>query len=302
MTVAPVHGQRLAGQFSGGSDGGPGPRTSQKIEKTADGRRATYEFQNFTGDRLGASFSIAEKDFSAYNASFGYTQAGLDALKTWKKTAAQDAFNAAVRKRQSQAQLDAAVAGVEAQYKTKLKDYLSERGFVIEPGNVVEVDMPGLVRKNAPLIKPLADSFARAAKEHRYSSTDIVGAALSFAQTAMFYKEPDDVVDGVHNGGLLPPLTSVTYGWGDCDTKTGVVASVLANWPESKMVGVSVPGHYLMGILQVPEKGDNVLEFQGLQYVLLEPAGPAWLPPGHVGEQTSALLAGRDGYRIQPFF
>jgi hypothetical protein len=122
------------------------------------------------------------------------------------------------------------------------------------------------------------------------------------AQIAMFYKEPDDVIDGVHNGGLLPPLTSVAYGWGDCDTKTGVVASILANWPDTKMVGISVPGHFLMGVLQVPEKGDTIIEYGGLQYVLLEPAGPAWLPPGHVGEETSALLAGRDGYKIEPFF
>jgi hypothetical protein len=125
---------------------------------------------------------------------------------------------------------------------------------------------------------------------------------LSFVQTAMFYKEPDPVIDGKHNGGLLPPLTAVAFGWGDCDTKTGVMASILANWPQTRMVGVSVPGHFLLGVLQIPEKGDTMLEFRGLQYVLVEPAGPAWLPPGRVGEQTSVLLASREGYKIEPFF
>ena len=50
------------------------------------------------------------------------------------------------------------------------------------------------------------------------------------------------------------------------------------------------------------DKGDTFVEYQGLQYTLLEPAGPAWLPPGRVGEETSALLGGREGYKIDPFF
>ena len=301
MVVRPVAGQRLAGQSSGG-DGGGGPRASQKILKTAAGRTAQYGFQNFAGDRLEVAFSIAEKDFVAYNDSFGYTSEGLGALKAWRKSASQEALKTAVKRGMSQAQLDAAVTGVETAYKLKLTNYLSERGFALESGGAVIVDMTGLVRKNAALIKPLAQSFGRIAADRGYGSTDLVGSALSFVQTAMFYQEPDAVIDGKHTGGLLPPLTSVALGWGDCDTKTGVIASILANWPQMKMVGVSVPGHFLMGVLQIPEKGDMFLEYQGLQYVLVEPAGPAWLPPGRVGEQTSVLLASRDGYKIEPFF
>ena len=302
MVVRPIAGQRLAGQSSGGEDGGGGPRTSQKIEASAAGRTARYGFQNFTGDTLEVAFAVAAADFAAYNDAFGYTQKDLDALKAWRSSASQKALKAAVAAEQSQEQLDAAIADVDKEYKLKLKDYLLERGFAMEPGNVVVVDMPGLVRKNAPLIKPLARSFERIANDRRYGSSDIVGSALSFVQTAMFYRQPDAVIDGKHTGGLLPPLTSVALGWGDCDTKTGVLASILANWPQMKMVGVSVPGHFLMGVLQTPEKGDTFLEYQGLQYVLLEPAGPAWLPAGRVGEETSVLLAGRDGYKMEPFF
>ena len=302
MAVPPVAGQRLSGQSSQGEDGGGGPHTSQKIASTKSARTAHYGFQNFTGDKLEVDFSMPEKDFAAYNDAWGYTQAGLDALKTWKAGARQEALKTAVKKGQGQAQLDAAIADIEKEYKVKQKDYLEERGFVLEPGGVVVVDMPALVRKNSALIKPLAQEFGAIASAHKYGSSDIVGSVLSFVQTAMFYKEPDAVVDGKHTGGLLPPLTSVALGWGDCDTKSGVMASILGNWPQMKMVGVSVPGHFLMGVLQIPEKGDTFLEYQGLQYTLVEPAGPAWLPPGHVGEETSALLGGREGYKIEPFF
>ena len=305
MAVLPVEGQRLAGQqiIHGIQGGGEGPHTTQKIDSAKGARTARYGFQNFSGDTLDVDFSIPEKDFAAYNDAWGYTQAGLDAVKAWRNTARQEALKAAVAKRQNQAQLDAAIADVEKRYKTKQKEYLAERGFALEPGGVVVVDMPALVRRNGPLIKPLSEEFGAIAAKHRYAAMDVVGSVLSFVQTAMFYKEPDAVdASGKHTGGLLPPLTSVALGWGDCDTKTGVLASILADWPQLKTIGVSVPGHYLMGVVQVPDKGDTFIEYQGLQYTLLEPAGPAWLPPGRVGEETSALLGGRDGYKIDPFF
>ncbi|HXT00431.1 MAG TPA: hypothetical protein VN915_07130 [Elusimicrobiota bacterium] len=305
MAVLPVAGQRLAGQrtIHGIQGGGDGPRTTQKIGSAKGARTAQYGFQNFGGDKLEVDFSIPEKDFADYNDAWGYTEGGLDAVKAWRNRARQDALKAAVAKHQSQSQLDAAIADVEKQYKAKQKEYLSGRGFALEPGGVVEVDMPALVRKNGPLIKPLAQEFGAIAEKRKYAALDVVGAVLSFVQTAMFYKEPDAVdPSGKHTGGLLPPLTSVALGWGDCDTKTGVLASILSNWPQMKTVGVSVPGHYLMGVVQVPDKGDAFIEYRGLQYTLLEPAGPAWLPPGRVGEETSALLGGRDGYKIDPFF
>ena len=72
--------------------------------------------------------------------------------------------------------------------------------------------------------------------------------------------------------------------------------------PTSKMVGIAVPGHYLMGILRIPAKRDVYVEYGGLRYVLIESAGPAWLPPGTVADHTMALLQGVDGFRIDPFF
>ena len=113
MAVRPVGGQRLAGQSSGGDDGG-GPRTAQKISKSGNRRSAQYAFQNFTGDKLEVAFSIDEKDFAAYNDAFGYTQEELDALKAWKTSARQEALKAAVKQGQSQAQLDAAIAVVDS--------------------------------------------------------------------------------------------------------------------------------------------------------------------------------------------
>lgn len=291
------------GQRSGGENGGGGgPKTFQRIQKTCGYRAASYGFQNFNKDKVEVAFQIAEKDFRPYNDSFGYRKEGLAEIKAWRETATKSAFNLAIKQKKSQSQLDAAVAAIGQEYDERVKEYLSAHGFRMMKGNVVTVDMPGLVRRNSALIKPLSLAFDKFATSRRYRSGDIIGAVLSFAQTAMYYKQPDVVFKDKHTGGVLPPLTSVLLGWGDCDTKTGVIASILSNWAQMKMVGVSVPGHYLMGVLLIPDKGDLFLEYQGLQYVLIEPAGPAWLPPGQVGEETAALLNGREGYKIEPFY
>lgn len=314
MVIPPVDGQTLFGQdsddddiptggvSSGGSNSGGGPKTFQRIQKTGGYRVASYGFQNFNKDKLEVSYQIADKDFRPYNASFGYTKEGLAEVKTWRDNAAASALKLATKQGKSQAQLNNAVAAINNEYDQRVKDYLSSHGFRMMKGNSVTVDMPGVVRKNAVLIKPLSLAFEKIATTRKYPSGDIIGAVLSFAQTAMYYKQPDPVYKDKHTGGVLPPITAVVVGWGDCDTKTGLIASILSNWAQMKMVGVSVPGHYLMGVLLIPDKGDLFLEYQGLQYVLIEPAGPAWLPPGQVGEETTLLLNGREGYKIEPFY
>ena len=286
----------------GAANTGGGPRTFQRLEKTDGYRGASYGFKNFNKDKLDISYRIAEEDFRPYNDSFGYTKEGLSEVKAWLENARKSAYNLAVKQGKSQAQLNNAIAALDKEYDQRLRGYLSSRGFLLMRDNTVTVDMPGLVRKNRVLIKPLSLAFERLANTRKYRSGDIIGAVLSFAQTAMYYKQPDPVYEDKHTGGVLPPITAVLLGWGDCDTKTGLIASILSNWAQMRMVGVSVPGHYLMGVLLIPEKGDLFLEHQGLQYVLIEPAGPAWLPPGQVGGETALVLNSREGYKIEPFY
>jgi hypothetical protein len=298
--IRPIDEDALYGQSRGGSGGGP--RTYQRIQKTAGSRAATYGFQNFNSDKMEVSFQISEREFRPYNDSFGYTKAGLNEVKAWREYARQSAYTLAVKQGKSQAQLDNAIATLDKEYDQRIKEYLSSYGFRMMKGNILTVDMPALVRRNSSLIKPLSLAFEKIATSRKYRSNDIIGSVLSFVQTAMYYKQPDPVFRDKHTGGVLPPITAVVVGWGDCDTKTGLLGSILSNWVQMKMVGVGVPGHYLMGVLLIADKGDLFLEYQGLQYVLVEPAGPAWLPPGQVGEETMTLLNARDGYKIEPFF
>lgn len=311
LVVSPADGLALAGQASdeegelqeGASESeSGGPRTYQRLKKTPERRTASYGFSNFNRDRIEISYSIAEDEFQPYNSSFGYRKEEIAELRARRDQARQKAFVDAQKKGLSQAQFNAVLAGLDKQHEAELKAYFSGHGFRVSKDHVVSVDMPLMVKRNASAVGPVAMEFQKYADSRRYKSGEIIGAVLSFVQTALRYKQPDLVFKGKHTGGVLLPLTAVVLGWGDCDTKSGLMAAILSNWGQMRMVGVGVPSHYLLGVLQIPEKGDVFVQYDGLSYILVEPAGPAWLPPGQVAETTLALLRGSEGYRIEPFY
>lgn len=280
----------------------PNTDASQKFTESADAFAAEYQFENFNRDRLKLKFSAKKGDVKDYESRWGYQAADLAGLKTWLAKARQAAFQEANAKGRSQAQLDAALAGLQTQYREKLTDYLSSRFFRLAADNSVRVDMPAVVRANAPLVKSLAHDLDQYSKMKRYDSEDTVGAAAAMVQTAMLYRIPPAVDGDRHTGGLIPPVSALLKGWGDCDSKSAVLASLLTNYSTMHMVGISIPEHYLVGVLGIPHQGQVFVEYQGLQYVLIEPAGPAWLPPGSITETTSARLGVADSYKIEPFF
>lgn len=295
--------QELAAQDAGDEDEEEGGgRSYQRIRASGPSVVAEYGFQNFNRDKLSVRFEVARKALSDYEATYGYSKADLDAIEAWHDSARQGAYQYAVKNNKGQKAVDGAMANLKAERDKKIREYMAERGFKVLPGHVVRVDMPAVVRRNAPLLKPLSLAFDDIASKRKYDSESLIGAVVSMVQTAMAYKIPPVMAGTKHTGGLLPPLKAVTSGWGDCDTKTGLAASILANWPHMRMVGLAVPGHYLMAVLRIPGKGEMFVEYQGLQYVLIEPAGPAWLPPGTVGRDTVTLLNASEGYAIEPFF
>lgn len=304
LVVNPVDGVQL---YGGVEDGSPESSTSngatQRLRQAGDRLSATYSFRNFVNDRVTVEFSLSKPVYEKYDASFGYYKKDLAGFDAWLNTARQGAYKYAVANHKSQAQLNAALAGLDRERERKIQEYMTEHGFRILPGHVVSVDVPGVVKKNAPILNSIARAIDQIANQQGYDSSGIIGTGASLVQTAMIYRQPSDVEpDGKHNGGILPPAAALLKGWGDCDTKTALLASILANWPQMRMVGVAVPDHYLMAVLRIPDKGDAFVEYNGLQYVLIEPAGPAWLPPGHVADTTIALLESSEGHRIDPLF
>ncbi len=275
--------------------------TSQKITTEGTSLKARYNFINFNKDRVNVAFAMTGRDYMNYLSGYGYADSEMNKLRAWRETARQSEWKQAYAKGGKPA-AEKAIADVDIEYDTRLRGLLRSRGLAMRAGNVVEADMPVIVKRNIALLKPLAIALQKIATERKYAGEDLIGAALSLVQTALVYKIPPIMDQGLHTCGILPPARAMLCGWGDCDTKTGLLASILGNWSGMRMVGIAVPGHYLMAIRRLPGKGDMFVRYEGLEYVLLEPAGPAWLEPGTVGTHTAALLSGSEGYKIEPFF
>ena len=275
--------------------------TSQRIWQDRGTLYAEYHFINFNRDKLNVSFSMPAAYYKNYLSGYGYSDEEFAALKEWREKAHQAAWKSAYLKGGKPA-AEKAIKEVADEYDIKLRRLLLQRGLALRIGNVVECNMPGVVKRNIPELKPLALAFQAQAAKGGYGPENTVGAVLSMVQTAIRYKIPPMMEGTRHTGGLLPPARSLLSGWGDCDTKTGVAAAILGNWNGIRLVGIAVPGHYLMAIRRIPAKGDMFVRHEGLEYVLIETAGPAWLEPGSVGRNTASLLNGSAGYTIEPFF
>lgn len=276
--------------------------TYQKIYSSEGVLHANYKFTNFKNNVIGIKYSMESGEYEAMLDKYGYRSEELDKLKEWHKNERNRAWKAAMPN--GMAAANKAVKIADDDYEAKMRSLLYSRHLALKiTTKTIEPDIPHIVKTNTPLMRSVAMTISSAAKEKNYSSEDIIGTVLSFVQTAMAYRQPPLVEDnGVHIAGVFPPFRAILTGWGDCDTKSALAASILGNWKSIKMVGISVPNHYLMAVRRIPGKGDIFIRYQGLEYVLLEPAGPAWLPPGTVSESTKTILARQDSYKIEPFF
>jgi len=303
---------------------GGGRSPYQNIHQLGKDYRVEYGFENFNKDYLKTTASFDVNAVAASIREFGFREHDLEILDRWYQEVQDNAINRAKRLSISgrvsaanqaelaekleeakshnadiQARLDAELKDLAQEYRRRRQEVYSRAGFRYKGKNVIEVDIPALVSRSAPRVRSLAEAFARIAAQRSYESEDLVGAVASMAQTAMRYEEVD-LRDGARvDGGVLPPLKALVMGQGDCDTKSAVIASVLKNWPNLRMVGLEIPDHYLMAVHRIPRRGEAYVEFQGLPYVMIEAAGPAWLAPGSVGEYTENFIQSGKDFQIQ---
>ena len=297
----------------------------RKIRRTQAGYSVDYGFKNFNGDKLSIKATLDAKMVAASIREFGFRRADFEKLDAWyhraqKKTLAMansrfvsgkvQAKNSAELKkklrfikdmnRSIQKDLDRQLDGLSKEYRKRRLRIYKDAGFRYKDKKTVEIDIPAMVRRNWKRVRPVAQGFSKIARAKRYDQEDLVAAASAWVQTSLRYEVPSDNEGSRTVAGIMPPPKALILGQGDCDTKTALLAAVLMNWPKVKMVGLGIPGHYLMAYQRAPRRGDVFIEHEGLPYVMIESAGPAWLQPGTVGQQTKDYLNSGHNFRIQP--
>lgn len=164
------------------------------------------------------------------------------------------------------------------------------------------VDIPAVVNRDTHRVKAAADALRALAQAQNQDREWLLRAAVSLVQVGLAYRTPEAQAEGRQTLGFYTPVKALTEGYGDCDTKSALLAALLRQLGDWKLVGVRVPNHYLLGLARAPRAGESFVEHDGERFVLIEAAGPAQRQPGDVADRTRLALARGEEIRIDPLF
>lgn len=185
------------------------------------------------------------------------------------------------------------------------RDRCATRGIRMEmAGDALHLSPDGdwIVENSREDLTPLAQSlYDAAAKKGRRDPRGFLGVAASFVQGLEYRIPPDDrnAPDGSRlvTCGVTMPLETLQNGWGDCDTKCFLLASVLSNVDGLPAVFLEGEHHMFIGVACPPRPGDRYVTVQGIDFVLVETTTP-W-PLGAIPRFIEdGLQANR--YRVTP--
>lgn len=153
---------------------------------------------------------------------------------------------------------------------------------------ILAFDYSKVVIDSREMVKPLYVDYMRIVNKYNLNKRDQVELVMRFLQDIP-YKMPPKNYLGRFIAGLFPPSELMKMGWGDCDSKSILMAAILSHdeFFYNKMAMINVPGHALLGIVAHPLTYDKYIEFQGEHYVYSEPVGPARTPFGQTNSPYS---------------
>ncbi len=242
-------------------------------------------FNSFDGEPLQLAFLLSPTASRDSTREFGIASEELDALMAQcrrQATCNQTAF-------------DRTTTGYYEAHALRLTQH---RGRAAR----LRVDVAKVVQRNRERVKPVAAALQQMAAERGAGTDWMIEAAIALVQSGLAYRQPATWDNGRNILGFYPPPRALEQGYGDCDTKSALLAAILQNLTRTQLVGVHVPQHYLLGVAQTPRADQAFITYGGRPYVLVEAAGPAQRRPGSVAEKTLAALNRGNGVRIDPMF
>lgn len=247
--------------------------------------RIRTEFLSHDGDPLALSFTIEPAASRASMQAFGVSAEDLEALRqACIRTGSCD-----------QAEFEHRLQQYYREHKLRLRSVPGQRPRLF-------VDIPAVVRHNRAQVRPVATALRQLGDEHGGDADWIFDAAVALVQSGLAYRRPAAEDGGRQTLGFYTPPRALEKGYGDCDTKSALLAAVLLDLGAPRIIGVHIPEHYLLGIARPPRPGEAYLEYAGEPFVLVEAAGPAQRRPGDVATRTRAALDAGAGIRIDPMF
>ena len=141
------------------------------------------------------------------------------------------------------------------------------------PDGLVDIDYDLVISKHLPVVAPIYSLGNLSLSGISWQNK--IDVFMKFCQD-LEYKVPPNELNGKEINGCFPPSLALTKSFGDCDTKTLLMATLLASEPENyKCIILFPPDHALLGIKGVPKPYQKFYTYQGEKYIYCEVAGPS---------------------------
>ncbi|TXL73661.1 hypothetical protein FHP25_19810 [Vineibacter terrae] len=151
-------------------------------------------------------------------------------------------------------------------------------------GDAIHMDYPEAALRYVAALRPVAGALS--AQTGGLDERARLARALSFVQAIPY----DDLISPLTTGGIefAPPPAMFKLNRGDCDSKTVALAAILRTLtPARRLLFVVLPQHVALAVDLPPQEGDVTIAHGGHPWVMLEPTGPAVVPPGQIAPSTA---------------
>lgn len=172
----------------------------------------------------------------------------------------------------------------------QMKDHLVARGMTLEEStNTAMISYNWMVERSSDDVKASAAAIEKVSVEKDCAGArEMLGVYASFVQNLEFRSpqtyRTNEKGERIFTGGVMMPLETIYNGWGDCDTKCVLFASMLANVPKTGMVFLIGKKHMFVGIRGTPRMNDRFINIRGIPYILAEMTTP-W-PLGRIPDRN----------------
>ena len=153
----------------------------------------------------------------------------------------------------------------------------------------IKPDHTRIIAESGAELGDAAEALLQAAGGDEIAPRQLLTYLLAFVQSIPYDKLQSQ--DGSRGTGYLLPRQVLSENRGDCDSKVALLATLLQYLrPEINQALIFIPNPALLGVAIPAQAGEESLSIGGESLLLLEPTGPAELPPGQLGPESQLYI------------
>lgn len=239
-----------------------------------------YTWIDFDGTQKTVTFAIQSPDIAESEKEFGATPGEMSTRKvslTYRIKYPSNASPQLLRRLKEKAKADSE-RKAQAMLNSQRLNMLSH-GYSMVGKDKVGVDLSAAWNRNRRRMNTYVEQF-----------TSQTGVKLDICPSQMLafvqqieYRKPPDMRAGLCILQFLPPVEALNAGYGDCDTKTILFASLVDNGNGPEVIALRGPDHVIAGLECKSDASGYIMNVFGKSFLLCECSSPSW-PPGSLSE------------------